>query len=331
MSAKRLVKTVTDPRTKKRVYFYGKTVKEINRKMLEYSRNAEIGRSFSCLADEWWEEAEPRLAYQSQKSYIPAMRRAVERFGDIPVKDIKPRDINSFLQALAKEGYAQKTVSNQRLVLNLIFDRAVIENDIEYNPCASVPVPKDTKRTARKAADTSDEDIIKKTYEVWIFPYIALMTGMRKGEILALTWGDINFDEGYISVTKSVYHEGDRPKIKTPKTDAGTRIVPLLEPLKRVLEPLRSDDGKYIVSDTGDAPLTNRRYITLMKHYREVTGVNCTAHQLRHSFATIAFECGIPVKSVQEVLGHKQLSTTMDIYTEFRKSSLDAFKNMMKD
>ncbi len=47
------------------------------------------------------------------------------------------------------------------------------------------------------------------------------------------------------------------------------------------------------------------------------TGVTCTAHQLRHSFATIAFEADVPIKSVQEILGHKQLSTTMDIYTDF--------------
>lgn len=60
-----------------------------------------------------------------------------------------------------------------------------------------------------------------------------------------------------------------------------------------------------------------------MNHYRTDTGVTCSAHQLRHSFATIAFECGLPPKTVQEILGHKQLSTTMDLYTDFRKRAFD--------
>lgn len=79
----------------------------------------------------------------------------------------------------------------------------------------------------------------------------------------------------------------------------------------------------FIISDTGEKPLSNRRYITEYTRFKNETGIKCTAHQLRHSFATIAFECGVPVKSVQEILGHKQLSTTMDLYTDFRKKSFD--------
>jgi integrase len=149
------------------------------------------------------------------------------------------------------------------------------------------------------------------------------MTGMRKGEILALQWKDIDFDEDVIHVTKSVGHQGDRPFIKEPKTEAGTRIVPLLADLKEFLltfKKRRADH--YIISDDGKTPLTNRRYLTLSKHFKEQTGVECTAHQLRHSFATIAFENDVDAKSIQEIIGHKQLSTTMDIYADFREQSV---------
>ena len=320
----RLVKTMTDPRTGRRVYFYGKTEREINRKIMEYSRKVENGRTFQEVSDEWWEEAYSSLAYQSQKAYKPAKKRADIHFGDIPLKDIKPRDITAFLRILANQSYAQKTIANQRLVINLICEYALREGDIEFNPCASAKAPKDTKKTSRSAASATDEEIIKKSSDVWLFPYIAIMTGMRKGEILALQWKDIDFEHDIIHVTKSVYHEGDRPLIKAPKTEAGNRIVPLLQPLKQKLLTIQSKKPEhYIISDTGEEPLSNRRYITEYTRFKNETGVSCTAHQLRHSFATIAFECGVPVKSVQEILGHKQLSTTMDLYTDFRKKSFD--------
>lgn len=326
----RVVKTITDSRTGRRIFFYGKTEREVNQKLLNYNSRAKTGRNFSEIAREWWNEETDSLEYQSIKTYRPAMNRAIEYFDDISVKNIKPKDITQFLKSLARKGYAQKTIANQKLVVNLILQYAVLQNDLEINPCSAAIMPKDTTKTIRTAASANDEDIVRKSSDVWLFPFIAIMTGMRKGEILALQWKDINFENNFIQVTKSVYHEGDQPKIKKPKTDAGVRIVPLLSPLRETLLNIKEQKPEdYIISDTGKTPLTNRRYTTLWKHYKEKTGVTCTAHQLRHSFATIAFECGIPAKSVQEILGHKQLSTTMDLYTDFRKKSFDEAVNAL--
>lgn len=318
-----MVKTLTDPRTGKRVFFYGNSEREINKKIMEYSAKIELGRTFSEVASDWWEEAEPELAYQSIKTYKPAMRRALNEFGSDMIKEIRAQDINLYLKRLAREGLATKTIANQRLVCNLIFSYGVLHGDLEVNPCASVSTPS-TKKATRTAASASDEEIIKRSADIWLFPTFALYTGMRKGEILALQWKDIDFKNNIIRVTKSVYHEGDHPRIKSPKTEAGNRIVPLLKPLRAILDNMEKKPDNYIISDTGKTPLTNRRFITLSKHYMAETGVTCTAHQLRHSFATIAFEADVPIKSVQEILGHKQLSTTMDIYTDFRKKSVDA-------
>lgn len=325
----RLCKAIVDPRTHKRVYFYGKTEREINKKILAYSQRAEIGRPFCEIADEWWEGAEPKLALQSIRSYKLAMSRAVTFFNDTPAKNITAKDIQKYLTALVKQGYSQKVVSNHRMVVNRILDYAVMEGDIELNPCASVKTPTDLPKTAREAASRSDEQIIKDNVDLWLFPFIALMTGMRKGEILALKWKDIDFEKNYIYVTKSVAHDGNKPVIKTPKTEAGTRTVPLLLSLKAELLKRKGKPDEYIVSDDGKTPLTNRRFITLYDNYRKATGITATAHQLRHSFATIAFEADLDPKSVQEILGHKQLSTTMDIYTQFREKKLSAAAELL--
>lgn len=327
----RLCKTITDERTGQRLYFYGKTEREITKKILAYSEQSKQGRTFSEVALEWWEEAQIRLARQTVKVYRPAMLRAIEAFGSKYIKEIKPGEISVFLLRLAKQDFAQKTIANQKGVINMIFDHAVLANDRQDNPCGFVPMPKTAPKAHRSPASPEDEATVKNTYSVWIFPYIAIMTGMRKGEILALQWRDIDFEENTIYVTKSVEHDGDRPLIKQPKTEAGIREVPLLAPLRAVLLAMRGRPSHYIVSDDGESPLTNRRYQTLWTQYQRLTGIKCTAHQLRHSFATIAFECGVPIKSVQEILGHKQLSTTMDIYTDFRKKAAKDAARLMEE
>lgn len=327
----RLVKSITDPRTGRRVYFYGKTEREIFKKILEYQeKNDGNNKTFKQVSDEWWDEAQDKLAFQTLVGYKTAKKRADGYFANALIKNIKPKDINQFLKTLARQQYAFKTLNNQKLICSLIFKHAVFENYIEYNPCTTVEIPHNTGKMQRSAAKTDEENIVKNSHDIWLFPYIALMTGMRKGEILALKWKDIDFENNIINVSKSVYHEYGRPKIKEPKTKAGIRTVPLLPKAKAVLNEYRTNPDEYIISDNGKTPLTSRRYQTLMRKYQEATGVTCTAHQLRHSFATIAFECGIPVKSVQEVLGHRQLSTTMDIYTDFRKKSFNEFSALME-
>lgn len=320
----RLVKTIVDERTGKRVYIYGKTEREINQKLLEYEKKHEHGRTFRQVADEWWNLHERDWAVQTIKVYKPAHRRAVEYFGDLPIENIKPKSITVFLQRLAADGLAFRTVSNHRTVVNQIFDHAVIECDIELNPCGSVQTPRGLKKTRRSAATPEEEQIVRETRDIWPLPYIALMTGMRRGEILALQWKDIDFDKNVIHVTKSVCHEGTTPIVKTTKTKAGQRVVPLLDDLKEYFLTIEPRPAKnYIISDDGKNPLDHNRVTRLLEAYQQETGVTCTPHQLRHSFATMALEHGVDYKAMQEILGHKQIATTLDIYTDFRKKSLD--------
>ena len=322
----RYVKVITDPVTHKRVSFYGATAREVNQKLLEYERKKTTGKTFAEVADEWWEEAEPELATQTVGGYRAALKRAKEHFGTDYIKDITAKEIYAFLKILASQQFAQKTIANHRIVLNQIFTFAILDedNNLLYNPCTSVKIPKGTGKTTRDPASATDEEKIIASDHPWLFPLFALLTGLRKGEILALQWKDIDLDNNMIEVTKSVEHINNHPHIKPPKTENGNRFVPLLDMLKQKLLPHVSHPEHYIFSnDGGISPLHKQRYNVLYERYSKDVGITCTAHQLRHSYATIAVEEDINPKDLQNALGHADISTTMNVYAAARKRSVE--------
>ncbi|MBQ2876969.1 MAG: site-specific integrase [Clostridia bacterium] len=319
----RFQKSITDPKTGKRIFFYGASEREINRKILDYTRKIEQGRTFEEVADDWWTEAYEVISPTSVRGYRVAKERALMEFGKMHIRDIKARDISAYLSRLANLGYAKSTVKNYKIVISRIFNHALLAGDIEYSPTIGVEIPRGLRTKRRTSADEADEEIIKNTSDVWIMPYLALMTGLRKGELLALQWADIDFTNKIIKVSKSLYYEGGA-HIKSTKTEAGTRIVPLLSPLLSKLLPLKSVPSYYVLSDNGKDPLSSKRFRTLMKHYQEKTGIKATLHQLRKSFATVSVKAGIEPKVLQSIMGHKNITTTYNIYADVRKDSIDA-------
>lgn len=328
-----ITKTITDKRTGKRIYFYGKTQREVNQKMLDYTAKAKKGRSFKEAADLWWECAEPSLALNSVPVYRGAKERAIKEFGKTPIKDIDTIDIEKLLLRMKKQNYAKQTVSIQKIVINRIFKYAKKTlKEIEYNPCGDAELPDGLPEVKRDPASEADEEKAKEYVNIWLFPYFALMTGMRRGECLAIQKKDIDISSNVIYVNKQVVFPRNSPLIDKPKTDSSIRVVPLLDELKEVLLPIlksMSPDDYLFSCDGGKSPMTRSMYYNRYVNFAKYAGIQCTTHQLRHSFATRAFEYDVPVKSIQSILGHKKISTTMDIYTKFRKPSLKKAADLM--
>ena len=317
----RLVKSISVDG--KRIYFYGTTEREINKKIIEFSEKKEKGELFKSIAEDWWDEHCDTLGYQTRRGYVTAMNRAISEFDNVHIATIETKDVSDFLRNLALQGYSQKTVNNHKLVLNLIFKFAILKGIIKYNPCENAKIKKGLPKAKRSSASLNDEEIIKNNKDLWLVPYIALNTGLRKGELIGLKWKDIDFENNLIHVERSTYFKGNQTIEKSTKTEAGERIIPLIKPLKEELLKLPDRKRNHYVCTNSAKTLNSYHYEKLMKEYKEKTGMSCTLHQLRHSFTSICVEAGLPPKTIQEILGHAQISTTMDIYADFRKKSLD--------
>lgn len=301
-------------------YFYGKTKSELLQKIAAY--NAESGSrkrgvTFQALADGWWEETEATIAPNTTKGYKAAMRRAAERFGTSYAQEIRPVDVSRFIKTFCKEtNAADKTAQNQLSVIRLILGWGVDHGYLDANAAREISVPKGLAK--RKIEMPSSEDIrrVKESTDLpfGMFAYWAMYTGLRHGEQLALTWEDVDMERRTISVSKSLYHVGGQ-KTKKPKTDAGTRVVPLLDRLAEKITPgtgliFPNQNGEYMSGGT-----FTRKYDA----YRRASGVTCTSHQLRHAYATMLIEADVKPSDAQGLLGHAQLSTTMDIYRTIRE------------
>ncbi len=325
--------TIIDSGLKKRKYFYGRSKREINQKIYHYKESESIGKSFEQISEEWETECFPALALGTIKTYRPALRRAKEHFGSMPIRSIKAQQIYSFILSFANSGVAKKTVITQKIVVNLIFRYALIRNEIENNPVNGIPIPKNLIKTSRKLPTAGEMEIVSKSINqpFGLFFFLILYTGLRRGEALALKYEDIDKENNMINVSKSIYHDGNTPILKKPKTENAYRKIILLDCLKNILPDKKTG---IIFSNAQNKWLTSSQYNQLIKSYCQKTGLKITAHQLRHAYATILYEAGIPDKDAQDLLGHAQISTTRDIYTHISErqkretaKKLNAFTN----
>lgn len=337
----------------KRVAVSAKTQKECMSKVRALMEKKTSGWTFREIADEFEEVRFSELAEGSLVPYRPALRSAVDHFGDYLLEDITPKDITLYLNSLSTR-YASKTVSNYRSMISQVYLYAINRKGIDvHNPCANVPTPTSLVKPKERSPLTSDQrkEIDNTKPNEFPLAIIIVNTGARLGEACALQWKDIDWKNGIIHITKSLHWRGNVPYIGRLKTKNGLRDVPLLSPLRDFLKQLsHKDKDDYIVS--GAEPLTasqrDRRWIAFCqahglahseervwhthgvphKHLTWICDID--RHQIRHDYATSLFRAGVPVKSVQHLLGHSDYTTTMNIYVHWEKQSLEDARSRME-
>jgi len=320
----------------KRVAFRAKKEKDVFLKIAAYEEKREKGLTFREVAELWKDEHRKTLSESTwAQCYDHAYNEVVDYFGDDHVSEITHKDIKRYMEHLPRS-YARKTCSTRLNLINMVLKFAVVEDMIADNPCSYITVPKGHGSSKRRAP-TSDEFITVKgslpleykNFPVGFLAVFLLYTGCRKGEALALTFADIDRENMRITVNKSVYYQGNQGYIKKPKTEAGTREIIIPQTLLPLLPDGKKSDlifcrypGEIMKKDFFDKA---------WRYWREQTGLDLSAHQLRHGYATLLHEADVDVKDAQDLLGHADASTTQNIYTEVSKKRKQTVEKRIND
>ncbi len=323
----------------KRVSFYSseptekKAIKDIENQMLNYKEKQENGLTFKQVVDLWQQSPQYlKLSPTTQKRYDILLKH-IKKFNNRYIKTITAEEIQDFLTELSNQDYATKTIKHQFSIFKIIFKFAKLKRYIKEDETQYVIMPEGQKAVKRRALTENEVKIIEKhaDTEYGFFPYFLLNTGLRRGEALALQYGDIDRKNKIIHITKSAYYEGNQTKIKPPKTDAGTRDVIIPVRLLKKLPKGKKDDFLFHYPDEPSKLMTQRIYERKWKDFLTATGLNITAHMLRHTYATILFEADINVKDAQSLMGHADITTTNNIYTHIRENRITETAKKLND
>ncbi len=276
-------------------------------------------KTFSTVADEWEEYHEQSIQTYTQICYQAPLKDLKAEFGDCILKEITAINFQLFLERMAAQSFAKQTIRLRKIVMKQIFDYAMLQGYVNYNPVAVCKIPK--KAVSGKRTLPSDEDIniIKKHLDgMWgLYCNLLMYTGLRREEALALTYEDIDFKNEVIHINKSLIFENGKSYVRDSlKSAAGKRTVPLLKPLKNILD---KEGSGYLFTLKDNKPLVKWEFDKGFSKFREETGLRCTSHQLRHYFATLCFDANLDEKDVQDIMGHSKISLTKEVYTHIRE------------
>lgn len=255
--------------------------------------------------------------------------------------DITEDDVQAFVLEKIKKGLSQKTIKDMIIVLKMILKFAIKFKYLQYKQI-DIKFPSDLDKKDLEVLNKNDhKKIIAYIQENFTFKnfgiYLCLCTGIRIGEVCGLKWGDLDIEKGIIRVRRTIQRiyiiEGDKRYTKmitdSPKTKNSIRDIPMSTDLLKTIKPLKkvvSDDFYVVTND--EKPTEPRTYRNYYKRFLTRLGIaDLKFHGLRHSFATRCIESKCDYKTVSVILGHSNISTTLNLYVhpnlEQKKKCID--------
>ena len=279
------------------------------------------------IAEAWKEYKRPYVKQSTMAAYVLILENHVlPEFGDND--SLHEHEVQAFVLKKIEHGLTVKSVKDILIVLKMVMKFGVkkewmthYEWDIKF-PANNQPKELEVLSVAnhRKILDYVQHNFTFMSLGI----YISLSTGLRIGEICALKWSDINVTDGTITVQRTIERiyvvEGEKKHtqlvINTPKTVNSCREIPMSKELLAMVKPMKKVvNGNFYVLTNEDKPTEPRTYRNYYNKLMEKLNIpKLKYHGLRHSFATRCIEAGCDYKTVSVLLGHSNISTTLNLY-----------------
>lgn len=340
-----------DPATGKRKVVFTATVigpklraeAVLKDKLAEYHLGLMQMPTLTTVADllrDWLDVCKTRLAATTVSGYEIAIRKHINPvLGRIKLSELQPLHLQRLYAKLLKQGLSERTVQWVHVVCGASLKQAVKWGIINRNPADMVDAPK-PKKTQMRTIDAAEIpeflQLMAKSVHGDI-AQLALYTGLRRGELVALTWDDVDFERSCLYVRRNTVRVHKESITKEPKTDASRRTVVLPLVAVALLARLRATSagaglvfmrkGKPVLPSTVTSSFRCALIGTRFQGMR--------LHDMRHSHASLFLKGGGHFKVLQERLGHGSHSTTMDIYAhlvpEMQRESVRLFDKIVED
>ena len=307
-----------------------------------------IHKTVREIAAAWKEYKRPYVKQSTMAAYVLILENHIlPYFGD--GTSLQEQTVQAFVLQKLEAGLSAKTVKDILIVLKMVMKFGVKKEWMTYYEWDIKYPPSSENKVLDVLSVTNHRKILNHIQSHFTFMglgiYISLSTGLRIGEICALKWSDINVTDGILTVNRTIERiyiiEGEKKHtelvINTPKTKNSCREIPMNKELLGMLKPLKKvvNDDYYILTND-ERPTEPRTYRNYYKRLMEKLDIpKLKYHGLRHSFATRCIEVGCDYKTVSVLLGHSNISTTLNLYVhpnmEQKKRCIDkVFKSLVK-
>lgn len=315
--------------------------------------------TFKSFSEQWLEmyEASGAVKISTIRVRKHELKRLMDYFANLRIRDITLKRYQDALLDLKKRGYAENTIAGVHRTGRMIFKKAVELGLIKKDPTEFAVVPRErktveeleTKKEIPKYLErdellhflnTAKEKGLDHDYPMFL---TLAYTGMRIGELAALKWSDIDFDEQSISITKTLYNPNNNSKkyeLLTPKTKSSIRVIDIDVYVLNELKKLRTTqneirmrhrdiyhDANFVFAKLNNYDLLgypeNLKMIRLrMRRLLRLAGLDQTLspHSLRHTHTSLLAEAGATLEEIMERLGHVDDQTTRNVYLHITKT-----------
>ena len=333
-----------DPETGKAIIknVLGKTqaeVKEKLKKAIEENVGIDYGRAKTYTVGSWlevWMEnyAKIKLRPSTYKTSQGFLKNHIKpQIGGIPLADLTSLDLQRFYKHLldggrvdrveAKKkpkGLAPKTVRNIHQMIGSAYNLAIEQKLVSKNPAQGCALPKvEHKEMKTLTADQLSAFFCEaKDSGVYELYYLDLATGLRRGELLGLKWTDVDFQHGALKIQRAISRQNSKVVEAPLKTKNAYRTLPLSADAISVLKMQKCKVGnsEWVFPSPSGGPMSPDSVLHMLQRVLKRAGLpRIRFHDLRHTFATLALENGMDVKTISAMLGHVSAVTTLDIYT----------------